>query len=25
VDADWPVTIKTPAGNEFSCWQNYYD
>jgi len=25
VNADWPVTIKTPAGNEFSCWQYYYD
>ena len=23
-DSDWPVTIKTPAGNELSCWQ-YYD
>jgi hypothetical protein len=25
VNADWPITIKTPAGNEFSCWQYYYD
>ena len=25
VNADWPVTIKTPAGNELSCWQTYYD
>ena len=25
VNADWPVTIKTPAGNELSCWQYYYD
>jgi hypothetical protein len=24
VNPDWPVTIKTPTGNEFSC-QQYYD
>jgi hypothetical protein len=24
VNTDWPVTIKTPAGDELSCWQ-YYD
>jgi len=22
---EWPVTIKTPAGTEFSCWQYAYD
>jgi hypothetical protein len=25
VNADWPLTIKTPAGDEFSCEQYYYD
>ena len=24
-DADLPVTVKTPGGEEFSCWQYYYD
>ena len=24
-DADLPVTVKTPAGEDFSCWQYYYD
>jgi hypothetical protein len=24
IDKDWPVTVKTPGGEEFSCW-NYYD
>jgi hypothetical protein len=23
-DTDWPVMVKTPSGEEFSCWQ-YYD
>jgi hypothetical protein len=25
VNPDWPVTLKTPSGNEFSCRQDYYD
>ena len=25
VDADWPVQVETPSGEEFSCWQDYYD
>jgi hypothetical protein len=25
VNSDWPVTIKTPAGNEFFCQPYYYD
>ncbi len=25
VDKDWPVIVQTPAKEEFSCWQNYYD
>jgi len=24
-DKDWPVKVETPKGEEFSCWQNYYD
>ncbi len=24
-DEDQPVTVETPAGEEFSCWQYYYD
>ena len=24
-DTDWPVTVETPGGDEFSCWQYYYD
>jgi hypothetical protein len=24
-DTDWPVLVKTPGGEEFSCWQYYYD
>lgn len=24
-DADWPVKVETPSGDEFSCWQYYYD
>ena len=24
-DEDLPVTVKTPGGEEFSCWQSYYD
>ncbi|HJR81014.1 MAG TPA: DUF4173 domain-containing protein, partial [Anaerolineales bacterium] len=24
-DADMPVMIETPSGEEFSCWQYYYD
>lgn len=25
VNVEWPVTIKTPAGDELSCWQYDYD
>jgi hypothetical protein len=25
IDKDLPVMVKTPAGEEFSCWQYYYD
>ena len=25
IDKDLPVMIETPAGEEFSCWQYYYD
>src|SRR5215208_315731 len=25
VDKDLPVIVQTPAEEEFSCWQNYYD
>ena len=25
VDKDWPVKVQTPGGEEFSCYQNYYD
>ena len=25
IDTDWPVKVETPGGEEFSCWQNYYD
>ncbi|HEU0292624.1 MAG TPA: DUF4173 domain-containing protein [Anaerolineales bacterium] len=25
VDTDWPITIKTPTGNEFYCQPYYYD
>lgn len=24
-DTDWPVLVDTPGGDEFSCWQYYYD
>jgi len=24
-DTDWPVKVETPSGDEFSCWQYYYD
>jgi len=24
-NTDWPVTVVTPGGDEFSCWQYYYD
>lgn len=25
IDKDWPVKVETPGGEEFSCWQYYYD
>jgi hypothetical protein len=25
VDKDWPVKVETPSGEEFFCWQYYYD
>jgi len=25
VDTDWPVEVETPSGDEFSCYQYYYD
>jgi hypothetical protein len=25
IDKDWPVKVKTPAGEEFPCYQYYYD
>lgn len=25
VDKDWPVMVQTPAAEEYSCWQYYYD
>jgi hypothetical protein len=25
IDTDWPVKVETPSGEEFSCWQYYYD
>ena len=25
IDKDWPVKVETPGGDEFSCWQNYFD
>ena len=25
MDTDWPVLVETPGGEEFSCWQYYYD
>ena len=25
IDEDWPVMVKTPGGEEFSCYQYYYD
>ena len=25
VDADWPVQVQTPGGEEFACYQYYYD
>ena len=25
VDKDWPVMVETPGGEEFSCYQHYYD
>jgi hypothetical protein len=25
IDTDWPVKVETPDGEEFSCWQYYYD
>lgn len=25
IDTDWPVLVETPSGEEFSCWQYYYD
>lgn len=24
-DTDWPITVETPSGEEFSCWLYYYD
>ena len=24
-DTDWPVTVKTPSGEEVNCWEYYYD
>jgi hypothetical protein len=24
-DTDWPVLVETPGGEDFSCWQYYYD
>jgi len=24
-DTDYPVVVKTPSGEEFSCWGYYYD
>lgn len=25
IDTDWPIKVETPGGEEFSCWQYYYD
>ena len=25
IDTDWPIKVKTPGKEEFSCWQYYYD
>jgi len=25
IDKDWPVQVKTPSGEKFPCYQNYYD
>ena len=25
VDKDWPVHVETPGGEEFPCYQYYYD
>jgi hypothetical protein len=25
IDKDWPFQVKTPSGQEFPCYQNYYD
>jgi hypothetical protein len=25
VDKDWPMKVQTPGGEQFSCYQNYYD
>jgi hypothetical protein len=25
VDKDWPVMVETPGGEEFPCYQYYYD
>jgi len=25
IDKDWPMKIKTPSGEEFPCYQSYYD
>ena len=24
-DTDWPVTVKTPSGEEVNCWEYYAD
>ena len=24
-DIDWPISVETPGGDEFSCGQYYYD
>jgi hypothetical protein len=25
IDKDWPVMVETPSGEEFPCYQYYYD
>jgi hypothetical protein len=25
IDADWPLKVETPGGEEFPCYQSYYD
>jgi hypothetical protein len=25
IEKDWPVKVKTPSGEEFPCYQYYYD